>query len=47
MFQISNYEIVNALKGKASKERNKRKEMREMKKEGKGRNGTEETGGKK
>ena len=44
MFQISNYEIVNALKGKASKERNKRKEMREMKKR---REGTEETRGKK
>ena len=44
MFQISNYEIVNALKGKVSKERNKRKEMWEMKKR---REGTEETGGKK
>ena len=41
MFQISNYEIVNALKGKASKERNEGNEKK------KGRDGTEETGGKK
>ena len=40
MFQISNYEIVNALKGKVSKERSKRKEMREIKRR---REGTEET----
>ena len=36
MFQISNYEIVNALKGKASKERNGGNEKK------KGRNGRNE-----
>ena len=44
MFQISNYEIVDALKGKVSKERNNRKEMWEMKKR---REETEATRGKK